>query len=221
MPRFNHWLISLQKNAFNKTRAITLTVVSTGLVIAYPFISYTLQRNHYSGLLPGLLALLLCWRALNTSEIIHRHALVAIAVVLLTGAQFMSTATSQMVPVIIYLVLIWFFGRTLLHPPSLIERFVRLQFSEIPDEVLSYCRQLTLVWTLLFVVIVMASLVLIAANQAWVFALLHGVVTWLLMAILTVIEHVYRLKRFPFMKGQTPSIKNTVQSVIKNKDQLW
>jgi uncharacterized membrane protein len=211
----------LQKNAFNKTKAITLTVVSIGLVIAYPFITYTLQRNQYGGFLPCVFALVLCWRALNASEIIQRFSLFAIAALLLAGALLMDDVTSQLIPVTIYLALIWFFGRTLFYPPPLIERFVRLQFAEIPDEVLNYCRQLTVVWTLLFVLIVIASLVLIATNHTWLFALLHGVITWLFMAALTVIEHVYRLNRFPFMKDQIPSIKATVQSAIKNKDQLW
>lgn len=221
MHRFNHWLILLQKNAFNKTKAITLTVVSIGLVIVYPFISYTLQRNQYGGFLPAVLALIFCWHALHASEAIQRYSQVAIAILLFTGALFMSVATSQLIPVIIYLVLIWFFGRTLMHSPSLIERFVRLQFSEIPDEVQNYCRQLTLVWTLLFVAIVTASILLIVTNNDWYLTLLHGVIVWLLMALLVVVEYVYRLKRFPFMKGQIPSIKATVQSAIKNRDQLW
>ena len=211
----------LQKNALNKTKTITLTIVATGLVIAYPFISYSLQRYHFGGFLSVVLALILGWRAYNSSKMMQRYSLFVIAALLLVGSLAMSTVTSQLVPVMIYLVLVWFFGRTLLRPPSLIERFVRLQFSDIPVEVLNYCRQLTLVWTLLFVAIVIASLVLMATHQAWLFALLHGVITWLSMAVLTVIEHVYRTKRFPFMKGQTPSIKDTVQSAIKNKDQLW
>ncbi len=198
-----------------------MTVVSIGLVIAYPFISYTLQRNQYGAFLPSVLAFVLCWRALKASEIFQRYSLFALAVLLLTGALLMGDATSQLIPVTIYLALVWFFGRTLFYPPSLIERFVRLQFAEIPDEVLSYCRQLTVVWTLLFIAIVITSLVLVATNHAWLFTILHGVITWLLMAVLTVIEHIYRLKRFPFMKGQTPSIKETVQAAIKNKDQLW
>lgn len=211
----------LQKNAVNNTKAITVAVVSTVLVIAYPFISYSLQRHHYGGFFPIVLAVILGWRAYRTSINIQRYSLIAIGAMLLVGSLFMGTVTGQLVPVIIYSVLVWFFARTLLHPPSLIERFVRLQFSDIPVEVLNYCRQLTLVWTLLFAVIVIASLALIVTKQAWYLTLLHGVITWLLMAVLTVIEHVYRVKRFPFMKGQTPSMKATVQSAINNKDQLW
>jgi uncharacterized membrane protein len=211
----------LKKSALNKTKAVSIAVVSTGLVVAYPFISYALQQNHYGGLLPSLLALMFCWRAVKASATKQRYSLLAIATLLLIGAMFLSGATSQLVPVIIYIGLIWFFGRTLIQPPSLLERFACLQFADIPDEVLNYCRQLTIVWTLLFVVIVIASLLLIATNQTWHFALLHGVISWVLMAILAVTEHIYRQKRFPFMQGQMPSTTTTVQIAIKNKDQLW
>lgn len=133
----------------------------------------------------------------------------------------MSQLTSQLVPVVIYLGLVWFFGRTLIQPPSIIERFVSLQFSEIPDEVLGYCRQVTWAWTLLFAGIVVISILLILTGNDWSLTVLHGIITWLLMIALMLVEYVYRLWRFPFMRGQTPSIHATVQSAIKNKDQLW
>lgn len=159
-------------------------------------------------------------RALKIDNKVRRYGLVGIAALLLIGALFFSRIASQLVPVMIYLVLVWFFGRTLVHPPSLIERFVKLQFSDIPAEVLDYCRRLTVVWTLLFVCIVLASVMLIMAGNIWYFTLLHGVLVWVLMAILAITEHGYRLYRFPFMKGQTPSIKETFQSAIRSRDQL-
>jgi uncharacterized membrane protein len=191
------------------------------MVVAYPFIGYALQRNGFAGFLPIILALILCWRALSRSTSVQRFYLFALAGLLLSGVMFFSDVTSQIIPVIIYCLLIWFFGRTLLNPPSLLERFAGLFFADIPDDVLRYCRKLTWIWMLLFIVIVIASLLLIITNQAWYFAVLHGVVTWLLIAVLTVVEHIYRLKRFPFMHGQMPSIKATVQSAIRDKDKLW
>ncbi len=159
-------------------------------------------------------------RALKLEDKFRRYGLIGIASLLCIGALFFSRIASQMFPVMIYLVLIWYFGRTLIHPPSLIERFVKLQFSDIPPEVLEYCRRLTMVWTLLFVGIVLVSMMLIMMDNSWYFTLLHGVLVWVLMACLAVSEHLYRLYRFPFMKGQTPSIKETFQSAIQSRDQL-
>ena len=79
-------------------------------------------------------------RALKLEDKFRRYGLIGIASLLCIGALFFSRIASQMFPVMIYLVLIWYFGRTLIHPPSLIERFVKLQFSDIPAEVLEYCQ---------------------------------------------------------------------------------
>jgi uncharacterized membrane protein len=191
------------------------------MVMAYPFIGYTLQRLDYDWFLPTVLTLIIGWRAFVSTNQTQRFFLFLIAAVLLIGTILMSRTTTQLIPVMVYLGLVGFFGRTLMHRPSLIERFVLLQFSEVPDEVLNYCYRLTLVWTVLFAVIVIASMILIVAEQDWYLTLLHGLVVWAVMAVLMLLEPIYRLKRFPFMKGQTPSIKATFDSVMKSKEQLW
>ncbi|WP_181832630.1 hypothetical protein [Bosea caraganae] len=40
------------------------------------------------------------------------------------------------------------FGLSLLHPPSLIERFARARHPDLPDEARAYCARITLLWTL-------------------------------------------------------------------------
>jgi len=201
--------------------AMTISMLTTGIVLAYPFVSYALQKNNYGSLLPAMLALVIGWRALSVNEAFRRNSLFVIAGLILIGAVFVGSMTSQLVPVMIYSVLAWFFGRTLFCPPSLIERFVKLQFSDIPKEVLDYCRQLTAVWAGLFVAIVIVSVTFMLTGHDWYLTLLHGVIVWLLMAVLALAEHFYRLRRFPFMKDQMPSIRETFQSAIKSKDQLW
>ncbi|MCH9698660.1 MAG: hypothetical protein K0U68_11200 [Gammaproteobacteria bacterium] len=197
-----------------------MTVCCICLFLGYPFISYELQQYQYSAVIPFVVSMFVVSRALKLEDKFRRYGLIGIASLLCIGALFFSRIASQMFPVMIYLVLIWYFGRTLIHPPSLIERFVKLQFSDIPPEVLEYCRRLTMVWTLLFVGIVLVSMMLIMMDNSWYFTLLHGVLVWVLMACLAVSEHLYRLYRFPFMKGQTPSIKETFQSAIQSRDQL-
>lgn len=210
----------LQKNALNKLKTVILTVSCVGLFLGYPFINYALQRYQCSAFIPFVLSIFVVSRALKFEDKLRRYGLIAVALMLVIGALFFSRIASQLFPVMIYLVLIWFFGRTLIHPPSLIERFVKLQFTDIPADVLDYCRRLTVIWTLLFAGIVLASVILIVTNNTWYFTLLHGVVVWVLMAILAVTEHMYRLYRFPFMRGQTPSIQETFQAAIQSRDQL-
>ncbi len=190
-------------------------------MLGYPFISYTFQQHNYGRVLPVILAGIICWRGFKTANLFQRNYLFGGAVFIVAGSIVLGKVMGQLMPVMIYLALAWFFARTLISPPSLIERFVKLQFSDIPQEVLSYCRQLTAVWTVFFSVVVFVSILLIVTGNDWYLTVLHGVIIWVLMAMLMLVEHFYRVKRFPFMKDHMPSIASTIQSAINSKEQLW
>jgi uncharacterized membrane protein len=90
------------------------------------------------------------------------------------------------------------FGATLLHPPSLIERFARLHEPDLPSAASSYCRKVTIVWTvwLLANTIIAAVLSLPGHDEAW--ALWTGLVAYLFMGALfageIVVRHISRRK---------------------------
>src|SRR5580704_11915649 len=54
-------------------------------------------------------------------------------------------------PVVVSATLLVVFGRTLFHPPTLVERFARLQKSELTPEEVRYCRRVTQLWCLFFI----------------------------------------------------------------------
>src|SRR5215470_8233674 len=84
------------------------------------------------------------------------------------------------------------FGATLLHPPSLIERFARLREPDLPPAAQSYCRKVTIVWTawLITNTIIAAVLSLPGHDEAW--ALWTGLVAYIVMGALFAGEIVVR-----------------------------
>jgi uncharacterized membrane protein len=87
-------------------------------------------------------------------------------------------------PSIVSLMIAAVFGTSLLYPPSLIERFARLGEPDLPPDAGSYCRNVTVVWTLWLSAnaVVSAILALRASDEAW--ALWTGLVAYIVMAAL-------------------------------------
>jgi uncharacterized membrane protein len=84
------------------------------------------------------------------------------------------------------------FAATLIYPPSLIERFARLREADLPPAAQSYCRKVTIVWTVWLVLntIIAAALSLPGYDEAW--ALWTGLVAYLVMGALFAGEIVVR-----------------------------
>lgn len=76
------------------------------------------------------------------------------------------------------------FAATLLYPPSLIERLARLREPDLPPAGQSYCRKVTIVWTVWLSAntIIAAALALAAYDEAW--AIWTGFIAYLVMGAL-------------------------------------
>jgi uncharacterized membrane protein len=111
-------------------------------------------------------------------------ALSAVAVALNVGWPL------KLYPVVVSLSLLALFGATLVRPPSMVERFARLQIqatdpgAEIPAHVPAYARKVTVMWCGFFVVngAIAAGLALWGAERTW--ALYTGGVAYVLMGLL-------------------------------------
>lgn len=95
-------------------------------------------------------------------------------------------------PVLLSLGMAGLFGRSLLRPPSLVERFARLSDPAFPPEAVGYCRTVTVVWTVFLVAnaAVAAGLALWGSPEAW--TLWTGLVAYLLMGTLFAGEYAVR-----------------------------
>ncbi|KAA0678511.1 hypothetical protein [Azospirillum brasilense] len=76
------------------------------------------------------------------------------------------------------------FGASLRQPPSLVERFARLQEPDLPPAGQAYCRTVTMVWTVWLVVnaAVAGALALWGSDEAW--ALWTGLIAYIVMGAL-------------------------------------
>jgi len=189
-------------------------IAIAGLFLAYPFLSAYFARHGYAPLVLLAFAALTVWRGCRFAKASRRYGSFALAAALVIAAESAASYWVWLLPAAIYLYLACLFGHTLLAPPSLCERLVRLQFPELEPGIVEYLRQVTRAWTWFFAVNVpvCALLPLLAGQQVW--ALYTGVLVYLLMGLLVVGEWLYRRKRFPDL--YIPPVLETVRFFALN-----
>jgi uncharacterized membrane protein len=179
------------------------------------------MENGMNWLAPVVFSGIFLYRAW-LSQSLHTQILhMLLAIALLLGAFFVQTITAKILPVLVQLALMVFFGRGLFpdKAPSFIERVVRLQFPESPTAVSVYCRQLTLVWTAFFAFNAVMGMVLAIWGSGYWWALYNGVLIYVLMAVLGIGEYIYRRIRFAdlsILHQGIPNPKATVKALIIN-----
>ena len=200
-------------------RGIVGSVVMGGVFLAYPYLVYIGIERGISWFAPALIAGIYLNQALVSSIKRIKIIKITIAIVLLIGAVFLQSITAKLLPIFIQLVLMHFFGRTLVDGAPIIERFVRLEFPEIPVEIAIYCRQLTVMWTCFFGFnAVMCAGLAIWASDAW-WAIYNGVMIFILTGVLMVGEYIWRHFRFPEL--DIPSPQATIRNMIVNGREIW
>lgn len=128
-------------------------------------------------------------QALGNSAWLLLAAAIATGLTLATGSLFGLKAY----PVLVSAVMLGVFGFSLLHPPSMIERFARLQQPDLPDHAVPYTRKVTWVWCGFFVLNgAIASATMFASDQVW--ALYNGLLSYVLIGLLLLGEYCVRLR---------------------------
>jgi uncharacterized membrane protein len=84
------------------------------------------------------------------------------------------------------------FGATLVRPPTMVERFARMQEPDLPPERVRYTRRVTEAWCLFFVLNggIAAYTAAFSSRETW--AIYTGFVSYLLMGALFVAERIVR-----------------------------
>lgn len=161
------------------------------------------------------------YRALVSQHLSARILNALFAIALLSGAYYLQTITAKFLPVLVQLMLMVFFGRTLFKDmgPPFIESVVRLQFPESPPALNHYCWQLTLVWTAFFAANAFVCAVLAIWGSGFWWALYNGVAIYVIMGVLVMGEYVYRRIHFAdlsVLHQGIPNLKATVKAMIIN-----
>lgn len=193
--------------------------LTTALVIAYPFLTAWLIHHGGSGPLLGLFALLSLWRGFRANGRATRlgYGLLGVG---FGGAAFQAEEYAvRLIPAFVYLSLAWLFGRTLRHPPSLLERFVRLQFPDFKPGIAEYLCAWTWAWTALFAAnaVICAALAVWGGERLWM--LYTGLWVYLEMSLLAVAEMLYRPRRFPDL--EIPPLRDSLRVMVRRGHEVF
>ena len=136
-------------------------------------------------------------RATRTDWLAVLPAPIAAAACGIAGALLDDARFVLVVPVLISAVLLAGFAHSLRGGPTMIERFARMQDPDLTPEKVAYCRTVTQVWCVFFVVNgATAAVLALAAPLEW-WALYAGVLSYVLIGALFAGEHLVRAVRFP------------------------
>lgn len=175
-----------------------VTVVLGVLLILYPLLVYFgLQQFGPRALacilllaaLTKLAATKLARQPVGNGVWLLLAAAIAGGLTLLTG----SVIGLKFYPVIVNAVLLGVFGVSLYRPPTMIERFARVQTPDLPAHAIGYTRNVTWVWCGFFVINgSIAGLSVFASDKLW--ALYNGLLSYLFIGLLLAGEYLIRLR---------------------------
>jgi uncharacterized membrane protein len=95
-------------------------------------------------------------------------------------------------PAVVNLVLLALFALTLRRPPSMIERFARLSQPDLSPAAVDYTRNVTRVWCVFLALNAVLALYTAFCVSREIWAIYNGVVAYVLVALLTVGELIWR-----------------------------
>jgi uncharacterized membrane protein len=171
------------------------------LTVLYPLAVYYGLTQLGTRSVVIVLAVLLGLRALLKWKSLVREPRELTGVSLIGGALLCSALFDDhrfllATPVLINAGLFITFAGSLRTDTPLVERFARMQVSDLSPEELRYCRSVTQVWSAFFVLNGGTALALaLLAPLAW-WALYNGLLAYLLIGLLGASEYVIRKRRF-------------------------
>lgn len=200
-----------------------LSILRSGIVstffLLYPYLVFRGIQEGFVWFAPLVIAAMYFYQGCREVTIKIKVRKFMLSLGLIVGILFFQSFLAKLLPTLIQLLLMYFFGKTLIHGPPLIERFVRLEFSELPPGVIDYCRQLTLLWTGFFAFnAVMCSSLALWGPPSW-WAIYTGVIIFLLTGLFMIGEYFFRHYKFPGMA--IPDIKTSVRNMVVNARQIW
>jgi uncharacterized membrane protein len=126
------------------------------------------------------------------------HSVIAGSLALSIGALIANDETLLLLyPAGISLALLSLFGLSLRSPPSLVERMARLNHPDLPEEAVHYCRRVTEIWCVFFVINAVVSIWSAVAASREIWALYNGFIVYLVIGILLGGEWLLRRHLFP------------------------
>ena len=173
-----------------------LTVALGLLLVLYPLLVYVgiqhfgprvLAAVLLAAAVARLVAAKLAQQPLGNSSWLLLAAAAATGLTLATG----SLIGLKFYPVLVSGVMLGIFGYSLWCPPSMIERFARLQQPDLPAQAIPYTRKVTWVWCGFFILNGAVSAMTVFMNES-LWALYNGLISYLLIGLLLAGEYLVR-----------------------------
>jgi uncharacterized membrane protein len=186
-------------------------------MMGYPLLVYLAIDNGVSWLFSILFGVLFIRRAMAGGKQALMFAL--LAALLLGGAILFQEISAKMIPVLVHISMFTVFYGSLHSDTSIIERFARLDFPEMPPEIVAYTRKVTYVWSVFFAVNILlcSALALWADDSLW--TLYNGGIIYLLLGLMMISEYLWRRIRYPWL--EIPPLKQSLINIIKNGRLVW
>jgi uncharacterized membrane protein len=157
--------------------------------------------------LVGMLGLLLAWRT-STLHSLSRGQLMlvlaAIVVFCLLAVWDQQLRVLKLYPVFINIIAGTYCIYTIVKPPSAIERLSRGLGMSVDGPAIPYTRRLTQVWTVFFICNAGAAVYTAVAASTQTWALYNGLISYLLIGLLLVVEYPIRLAYIRRQRGTAP-----------------
>ncbi len=175
------------------------------LVVAYPLaVYYGLTRFSVRRVAPLLLLAFLMTTLLRIAGFRKDRVLIKRSLTMLGGIAsllVLAMVSNHRVfvlalPVAINLILLWGFAGSLRSEVSLVERFALMLHANLSTEEHRYCRRVTVIWSIFFVVNGGIALALSLWGTFFAWTLYNGLIAYLLIAALASGEFIYRKYRF-------------------------
>ena len=207
---------------------ILRSIFSGIIFLLYPYLVYRGVQDGVVWFAPAVIAGLYFYLAIKAKQTRKRVQKLGIVLVLLLGAIFYQDLMAKLIPIIIQLTLMSFFGKTLLKDkgPSLVERFARLEFPDVPMPLVlvNYCRYWTIMWTSFFAFNILACVMLALFSPVEWWAIYTGVLIFLLTALLMVAEYIWRhfyLSTIDLPYEKIPGFKESARNMLVNGRKIW
>ncbi len=179
------------------------TALQIALGVLYPLIVllalYALEPRHVAFVILGLaVARWLATSRETTVAFSRAVAPMAIGIGVVVGATAIwnDPVGLLLVPTLISLTMLGGFVHSLRVGPPMIERFARMQVDTLSEAEVAYCRRVTWVWCGFFVLNASIATGLAITGQLEIWALYNGLLAYLALGTLFVVEYLYRHYRF-------------------------
>jgi uncharacterized membrane protein len=174
------------------TRGLDVVLVAVGL--AYPFLVYFGLQILPAGFFAiGLLVIIALRLAFSRGQNGHNTLpyLIAALVLMILAARSPIVGLKAY-PVLLSLALVAVFGYSLVWPPTVVEQIARIRHPDLPLQVNSYLRKVTIAWLMFFLVNAALSATTAMSGSLKLWTLYNGFIAYIAMGVMFAVEFLIR-----------------------------